>query len=64
MAEITNWFDKIGVKDKKKKMPKKWKGHHILHNSMILCIGGTGTENELLNRLPFKMFWLISQNYL
>ena len=23
MAEITNWYDKIGANDKKKKLPKK-----------------------------------------
>jgi len=43
MTEITNWYDKIGANDKKKKLPSKWKNHHIHHNSMILCIGGTGT---------------------
>ena len=43
MAEIINWYDKIGVNNNEKKLPSKWKNHHIHHNSMILCIGGTGT---------------------
>ena len=51
MAEITNWYDKIGANDKKKKLPKKWKDHHIHHNSMILCIGptGSGKTNALMD---------------
>ena len=51
MAEIVNWYDKIGANNNKKKLPSKWKSHHILHNSMILCIGGTGTgkTNSLID---------------
>ena len=53
MTDITNWYDKIGVNNKKKKQPKHWKDHHILHNSMVLCIGGTGTgkTNALMDYL-------------
>ena len=53
MTDITNWYDKIGVNNKKKKQPKHWKDHHILHNSMVLCIGGTGTgkTNALMDCL-------------
>ena len=53
MAEITNWYDKIGINSAKKKLPSKWKNHHIYHNSMILCIGGTGTgkTNSLIDYL-------------
>jgi len=53
MTEITNWYDKIGVNNNKKKLPSKWKNHHISHNSMILCIGGTGTgkTNSLIDYL-------------
>jgi len=53
MAEITNWYDKIGINNNKKKLPAKWKNHHIYHNSMILCIGGTGTgkTNSLIDYL-------------
>jgi hypothetical protein len=39
MTEIINWYDKIGANNNKKKLPKKWKDHHIHHNSMILCVG-------------------------
>ena len=51
MAEIVNWYDKIGANNNKKKLPSKWKSHHIHHNSMILCIGGTGTgkTNSLID---------------
>jgi len=53
MAEIVNWYDKIGAGKKKTKLPLKWKNHHIHHNSMILCIGGTGTgkTNALIDYL-------------
>ena len=53
MTEIINWYDKIGVNNNKKKLPSKWKNHHISHNSMILCIGGTGTgkTNSLIDYL-------------
>ena len=43
MADVVNWYDKIGANEKKSKLPKNWKNHHIYHNSMILCVGGTGT---------------------
>jgi hypothetical protein len=51
MAEIINWYDKIGANNKKKKLPKKWKDHHIHHNSMILCVGptGSGKTNSLMD---------------
>ena len=53
MASMINWYDKIGANDKKPKLPKNWKNHHINHNSMILCIGGTGTgkTNALIDYL-------------
>ena len=43
MADVVNWYDKIPNKNNKKKLPKNWKNHHIYPNSMILCVGGTGT---------------------
>ena len=43
MAEIVNWYEKIGANNSKKKLPKQWGKHHIAHNSMILCIGPTGS---------------------
>ena len=53
MADIVNWYDKLPNDNKKKKLPKHWKNHHIYHNSMILCIGGTGTgkTNALIDYL-------------
>jgi hypothetical protein len=39
MAEITNWYDKIGINNNNNKLPVKWKNHCIYH----ICIGGTGT---------------------
>ena len=50
--KIINFYEKVGG-SLKLKLPKTWKNHHILNNSMILCIGGTGTEktNALLNYL-------------
>ena len=53
MTDLTNWYDKIGANNKKPKLPKNWKNHHLHHNSMILCIGGTGTgkTNALIDYL-------------
>jgi len=51
MPDIVNWYEKIGLKNSKKKLPKQWDKHHIHHNSMILCIGptGSGKSNSLLD---------------
>ena len=51
MTEINNWYEKIGISNTKKKLPKNYKNHHILHNSMILCIGptGSGKTNALMD---------------
>lgn len=51
MAEIVNWYEKIGANNAKKKLPKQWEKHHIHHNSMILCIGptGSGKTNSLID---------------
>ena len=51
MADIVNWYEKIGVKNAKKKLPKQWEKHHIHHNSMMLCIGqtGSGKTNSLID---------------
>ena len=47
--KIINFYDKLNIKGNK--LPKNWNKHHIMHNSMILAIGGTGTgkTNALLN---------------
>jgi type II secretory ATPase GspE/PulE/Tfp pilus assembly ATPase PilB-like protein len=52
MAEIVNWYEKIGANNSKKKLPKQWGKHHIAHNRMILlCIGptGSGKTNALID---------------
>ena len=50
--KIINFYDKLGI-IKNKNAPKNWNKHHIYNNSMILCLGGTGTgkTNCLLNYL-------------
>ena len=47
--EIINFYEKLNIKGST--LPKTWKKHHIFNNSMILCLGGTGTgkTNSLLN---------------
>jgi len=47
--KIINFYEKLNIKGNK--LPKNWKNHHIMHNSMILALGGTGTgkTNALLN---------------
>lgn len=47
--EIINFYEKLNIKGST--LPKTWKKHHIFNNSMILCLGGTGTgkTNALLN---------------
>ena len=47
--KIVNFYDKLNIKGSA--LPKTWKKHHIFNNSMILCLGGTGTgkTNSLLN---------------
>ena len=47
--KIINFYDKLNIKGNK--LPKNWNKHHIMHKSMILAIGGTGTgkTNALLN---------------
>ena len=50
--EIINFYEKLNI-GKGNKLPKNWNKHHIMHNSMILALGGTGTgkTNALLNYL-------------
>jgi hypothetical protein len=55
--KIINWYDKL--KDdlpKQTKLDKNFKSHHILPNSMILSIGGTGSgkTNSLMTFLSLK----------
>ena len=47
--EIINFYEKLNIKGSA--LPKTFKKHHIFNNSMILCLGGTGTgkTNALIN---------------
>ena len=47
--EIINFYEKLNIKGNK--LPKNYSKHKILHTSMILALGGTGTgkTNALLN---------------
>ena len=47
--EIINFYEKLNIKGNK--LPKNYSKHKILHTSMILALGGTGTgkTNSLLN---------------
>ena len=47
--EIIKFYEKLHIKGSA--LPKTWKKHHIFNNSMILCLGGTGTgkTNALIN---------------
>lgn len=54
---ITNWYTKISSKDMRKpKQDKHFTKHHIEPNSMITCIGGTGSgkTNALMDFLNRK----------
>jgi len=55
--KINNWYEKLGTKIKSdQKLDKNFKKHHILPNSMICCIGGTGSgkTNALIDYLSRK----------
>ena len=47
--EIINFYEKLNIKGNK--LPKNYSKHRIMHTSMIMAIGGTGTgkTNSLLN---------------
>jgi hypothetical protein len=48
--KIVNFYDKLGL-IKNSNLPKNWNKHYIYNNSIILCLGGTGSgkSNALLN---------------
>jgi len=55
--KINNWYEKLGTKIRfDQKLDKNFKKHHILPNSMICCIGGTGSgkTNALIDYLSRK----------
>jgi len=56
MTELTNFYNEIGGGSLKSKRDKNFKKHLIEPNSMILCIGGTGSgkSNALINFLSRK----------
>ena len=56
MTEIKNWYNVIGKHSKTPKLDKNYKQHHIQPNSMILCIGGTGSgkTNSLVDFISKK----------
>ena len=49
---MINFYDKLSKEDKlETKLDKNFKNHHVLPNSMIAIIGGTGSgkSNALVN---------------
>ena len=55
--KVKNWYDHLDNKLKREtKLDKNFKKHHILPNSMICCIGGTGSgkTNALVDWLSRK----------
>jgi len=55
--KVKNWYDHLDNKLKREtKLDKHFKKHHILPNSMICCIGGTGSgkTNALVDWLSRK----------
>ena len=48
--KIVNFYDKLGINNNAN-LPTTWENHHIYNNSMIICLGGTGSgkSNALLN---------------
>jgi Tfp pilus assembly ATPase PilU len=67
--KIINFYDKLGL-IKNSNLPKTWKKHHIYNNSMILCLGGTGSgKSNSSSKLYFydhpenfiKLLFVLSQ---
>jgi len=55
--EVANWYERLPTNLKSKTpLDKGFKKHHILPNSMIVCIGGTGSgkTNSLIDFLSRK----------
>ena len=54
--DIKNWYESIGNHAKKPKLDKNYNKHHIQPNSMILCLGGTGSgkTNSLIDFISKK----------
>ena len=54
--DVKNWYEHIGTHNKKIKLDKNYNKHHIQPNSMILCLGGTGSgkTNSLIDFISKK----------
>lgn len=62
--KIFNWYSKVKQPNDKKKLNKNFNKHHILPNSMITCIGGTGAGKtnaliDFLNRADETFYKII-----
>ena len=65
--KITNFYEKLPKHLKKDTVDKTFKNHHILPNSMICAIGGTGTGKSnfvmnMIQRMPEKFYKIIVFN--
>ena len=65
---MNNWYEKLPSQLKRDaKLDKNFKKHHIMPNSMICCIGGTGSGKsnalmEMLSRMNEKFYDIIYFN--
>jgi len=65
--KITNFYEKLPKHLKKDTVDKSFKNHHILPNSMICAIGGTGTGKSnfvmnMIQRMPNKFYHIMVFN--
>ena len=65
--KITNFYEKLPKHLKKDTVDKSFKNHHILPNSMICAIGGTGTGKSnfvmnMIQRMPNKFYRIMVFN--
>jgi hypothetical protein len=65
--KITNFYEKLPKHLKKDTVDKTFKNHHILPNSMICAIGGTGTGKSnfvmnMIQRMPNKFYKIMIFN--
>jgi hypothetical protein len=65
--KITNFYEKLPKHLKKDTVDKTFKNHHILPNSMICAIGGTGTGKSnfvmnMIQRMPEKFYKIMVFN--
>ena len=50
--EIINFYEKLNIKGNK--LPKNYSKHRIMHTSMIMAIGGTGTGSKATKKKVSK----------